>query len=83
MSNSSIRPIGLYQVLPLRVRVNLETMAMKGHSNFPKAPSDGLVSYLGHLSWSEVGVLPFCRDAVGVFYSPNLLGWKLKDKFLN
>ena len=35
------------------------------------SPSDGLASYLGH---SLGGVLPFCRDAVGVFSSPSQLG---------
>ena len=29
--------IGPYQVLPLRARVNLGAMAMKGYSAFPKA----------------------------------------------
>ena len=33
--------------------------------------SDGLVSYPGHLEWE---VLPFCRDAVSVFYSSSQLG---------
>ena len=28
--------IGPYQVVPLRARVDLETMAMKGYSTFPK-----------------------------------------------
>ena len=65
--------IGPYQVLPLRARVDLGAMAMKGYSAFPKAPallepspSDCLVSYPGH---SLGGVLPLCREAVGVFYS--------------
>ena len=31
--------IGPYQVLPLRTRVDLEVMAMKGCSAFPKAPA--------------------------------------------
>ena len=34
-------------------------------------PSEGLISYPGHLL--EVGVLSLCRDAVGVFYSLSLL----------
>ena len=49
---------------------------MKGYSAFPKAPAllephhlDCLVSYAGH---SLGGVLPLCREAVGVFYSPRL-----------
>ena len=50
---------------------------MKEYSTFPKAPaaassSDCLMSYLG-LSFGG-RVLPLCRDAVGVFYSPRL-GW--------
>ena len=35
--------------------------------------SDGLVSCPGHLFGEEV--LPVCRDAVGVFYSPSWLGY--------
>ena len=35
------------------------------------SPSDCLVSYPGH---SLRGVLPLCREAVGVFYSPSRLG---------
>ena len=31
--------IGPYQVLPLRARVDLGAMAMKGYSAFPKAPA--------------------------------------------
>ena len=31
--------IGPYQVLPLRARVYLGAMAMKGYSAFPKAPA--------------------------------------------
>ena len=61
-------------MLPRRARVDLEAMAMKGCSIFPKAP-DCLVSYPGHLLG---GVLPLCRDAVSVFYSvfysPSWLG---------
>ena len=30
--------------------------------------------YPGHLGW---GVLPLCREAVGVFYSPSQLGQKV------
>ena len=36
------------------------------------SPSDCLVSYPGHSL--GVGVLPLCRGAVGVFYSPSRLG---------
>ena len=38
-------------MLPLRARVDLGAIAMKGYSAFPKAqtsPSDCFVSYLGH-----------------------------------
>ena len=61
-------------MLPLRARVELGAMAMKGYSAFPKAPapSDFLVSYPGHSLGG--GVLPLCREAVGVFYSPSRLG---------
>ena len=66
--------IGSYQVLPLRARVDLGAMAMKGYSTFPQgssiagtSPSDCLVSYPGQ---SLGGILPLCRGAVGVFYSP-------------
>ena len=57
-------------MLPLRARVDLGAMVMKGYSAFPKVPaflerlpSDSLVSYL-HTRWE---VLSLCRDAVGVF----------------
>ena len=62
--------IGLYQVLPLRARVDLRVMAMKGVSHIPQSssitgtsPSNCLVSYPGHLLWG--GVLSFCKDTVG------------------
>ena len=44
--------IGRYQVLPHRVRVDLEAMAMKEYSAFPitgTSRSDCFESYLGHL----------------------------------
>ena len=65
--------IGPYHVLPLRVRVDLETMSIKDYSIFPKAPltgassSDCLRSYPEHTLF---GVLPLCRVAFSVFYSP-------------
>ena len=54
-------------------------MAMKGYSAFPKNPASRKnltikwfsVIYPGH---SLGGVLPFCRGAVGVFYSLSWLG---------
>ena len=64
--------IGSYQVLPLRARVDLGAMAMKGFSAFPKATaSDCLVSYQD-TRWGRV--LPLCREEVGVFYSPRRRG---------
>ena len=35
------------------------------------SPSNCLVSYPGH---SMGGVIPFCSDVVGLFYSPSRLG---------
>ena len=43
------------------------------------SPSEGLVSYPGHSSW-EGDILPLCRDAVGIFYSPDWLEWLRKKK---
>ena len=62
--------IGPYQVLPLRVRVDLSAMA-KEYSTFPKAG----VSLSDGLELVEGGILLLCRDAVGVFYSPSWLGY--------
>ena len=69
--------IGPYQVLPLRPKVDLGAMAMKEYSPIPHSSSITeaslsccLVSYAEH---SLGGVLPFCRDAVGVFYCPSRL----------
>ena len=42
------------------------------------SPSDCLVSYPGH---SLVSVLPLCRGAVGVFYSPSRLGNSILSLF--
>ena len=40
-------------------------------SSFAEALQDCLVSYLGQtLGW---GVLPLCRDGIGVFYGPSRL----------
>ena len=41
------------------------------------SPSDCLVLYLGH-SLGEV--LPLCREAVGIFYSPSQLGKERSEK---
>ena len=60
-------------------RVDLEAMAMSEFSAFPKAPaitgtllSDCLVSYVGYSLGG--GILPLCREVVGVFYCPSQQG---------
>ena len=73
-----------YQVLPHGARVDVGAMAMKGCTVFPKPPAllgphQTFVSYPGH---SLVGgVLPLCREAVGVFYSPSRLGKRVDIQF--
>ena len=69
--------IGPYQVLPFRARVDLEVMVVKECSAFPKAPASlephhQIVKC--HTQDTPWGVLPLCREAVGVFYSPSRLG---------
>ena len=64
--------IGPYQVLPLRVRVNLGAMRMKEDVIFPKDPGPFSVIYRTLVG----GVLHLCRDAVGVFYSPCKQGYR-------
>ena len=66
-------------MLPLRVRVDLGAMAMKGYSVFPQSPSitgtlhsDCLVSYPGHSLGG--GFYPSAEVQSGVFYSPSRLG---------
>ena len=65
-------------MLPLQARVDLGVMAMKGYSTFPKAPAllDLTIRLFSVISRTLVGggVLPLCRGAVGVFYSPSWLG---------
>ena len=78
MSNSSIWPID-------RTFSGAITLDQKGPGNdgneevlcFPKTP-DELVSYPGPSL--EVGVLPLCRRAVGVFYKPSWQGSKKLDE---
>ena len=43
------------------------------------SPSDRLVSYPGQLLGGK-GVLPLCREAVGVFYSLNRLGKQNQER---
>ena len=70
--------MGPYQVLPLRIIVDLGAFAMKEYSTFFKDPAlleprhQIINVIIGH---SLVGrVLPLCRDTVVVFYSPRQLG---------
>ena len=61
-------------MLSLWVREDLRPMAMKGYAPFSKAP-DGLSYPLDCLmSYQDIhlaGVLPICKDAVGVLHSPH------------
>ena len=65
-------------MLPLRPRVDLGAMAIKGYSAFPKAsillkPHHQIV--LCHKQDTLLqGILAHCREAVGVFYSLTRLG---------
>ena len=66
-------------------------MAMKGYSAFTKAPAllepyhqIVFVSYPGHSLLLLEGVLPFSREAVNVFYSPNQMksfAWEFDFSF--
>ena len=75
--------IELYQVLPLRNRLDLGAMAMKVYFPFPKPPvllephHQIILCYIRTI----VGeLLLHCRDAVGVFYNPNRLGYRTLPK---
>ena len=57
--------IGPDQMLPLLTRVDL-----KGYSPFPKG------SALLEPIHSLAGLLPLCREVVGIFYSPSRVGSK-------
>ena len=69
--NWSIEP---YQMQPFRVWVDMGVMAMKGCSAFPKAPASLephhqiIYCHIQDTRWG--GVLPLCRGAVGIFFSP-------------
>ena len=70
-------------MLPLRARVDLGANGNEGVLRIPQSssiagtsPSDCLVSYPGY---SLAGVLPLCREAVGVFYSPSRLGKEMRE----
>ena len=67
-------------MLPLQARVDLGAMAMKRYSAFPKAPAllephhQIVKCHIQDTCWR--GVLPLCREAVGVSFSPSRLGNK-------
>ena len=68
--------VGPYQVLPFRARVDLGAMAMKGVLHSPKLQDYSnltirLFSVISRILIGGVVVLPLCREAVGVFYSPS------------
>ena len=64
-----------FHVLPLRARLSLGVMAMKEYPTFLKISDNGISWWDGFMSYQRdslvvEGVLPLCRDAVGIFYSP-------------
>ena len=74
--------MGPYRVLPLGARVDLGAMAMNGYSALPKAPALQEPQQIQDTRWFWGGVLPLCRDAVGVFCSPSQLGHIVTKKGL-
>ena len=72
-----------YHIQPLRNRVDLEEWEMKGFLTFPNASAsrDFTISVISIISQAFIrwGVLPLCRDAVDVFYSPGLTG-KVRER---
>ena len=54
-------------MLPLRARVDLGAMAVKGCSVFLEVPPFSIISR----TLVGAGVLPLGGDAVGVFYGPS------------
>ena len=68
----------IYRYEPLRVQVDQGAMAMKGYSAFPKAaallePHHQFFCVIFNTLVRRD--LPFCRDAVGIFYNPSRLGY--------
>ena len=68
--------IGPYGVVPLRARVDMGAMAIKGYSAFPKAP---VLLETHHqkcdIQYTRLGKsYPLCRGDISVFYSPSRLG---------
>ena len=69
--------VGPYQVLPFRARVDLRAIAVKGYSTFPKASAllESHHEIVCVISRTVVRVvLPLCREAAGVLYSPSRPG---------
>ena len=65
-------------MLPIRAKVDLGAMAMKGYSAFPKAsPSDSLVSYPEH----SYGGGYSSGDSVSAYYGPSRLVWRFLVRF--
>ena len=76
-------------MLPLRARVDLGGMVMKGYSALPKRQhywnlAIRLLTVISRiLVGGGGGDLPYCREAVGVFYSPSKLGnWRCSSWWL-
>ena len=83
MSNSSIWPID--RTLSGATTLDQCWPGSNGNERVLHIPgvslSDCLVLYPGHLLGGVV--LPFCRDAVGIFYSSSRLGWCILGITLN
>ena len=66
-----------FRCFTIRARVDLGAMAIKGDSAFPKAPALLEPHHQIDSCYKQYvygGVLPLCRNAVVVFYSPSRLG---------
>ena len=63
-------------MLQIRASVDLGTMTIKGYSEFPKPPAllEPNHQFRVITGQSLVGVLLFCKDAVGAFCSSSRLG---------
>ena len=70
--------MGSKLVLPLQVRVDLRAVVMKGYSTFSEVPKLEPHHQIQFSVISRILVEGrsyfFCRDAVGIFYSPSWLG---------
>ena len=71
-------------MLPLRARVNLDAMQRRDPPHFPKLQHHWSLRIRLFIVITRIlveGVLPLCREAVGVFYSPNRLGQAYRESF--